>query len=69
MERVRVQITRNGPIVITGPVELVDAQGTPIPVKKEQVIALCRCGQSATKPLCDGSHSRCGFDGTLNPGG
>lgn len=25
---------------------------------------LCRCGQSAVKPYCDGSHARARFDGT-----
>ena len=24
-------------------------------------VALCRCGQSARKPFCDGTHNRCGF--------
>lgn len=26
--------------------------------------ALCRCGKSLTKPFCDGTHARNGFDGT-----
>jgi CDGSH-type Zn-finger protein len=26
---------------------------------------LCRCGQSANKPFCDGTHAAVDFDGTL----
>ena len=57
---VRLVPTTNGPIEVTGPVELVDAAGRPIVPPAEQIY-LCRCGRSTNKPFCDGSHARTGW--------
>jgi len=47
---------------VTGPVRLLDAEGREWPVPPGEAIALCRCGQSQTKPFCDASHRGAGFD-------
>ena len=59
MPDVTIEVRRNGPLIVTGPVELKDADGKLYPV--EERIALCRCGASTTKPFCDGTHSKIGF--------
>ncbi len=59
MQDVRIKVRENGPYLVTGRVELVDADGTPYSV--EENFVLCRCGGSATKPFCDGSHKHNGF--------
>jgi CDGSH-type Zn-finger protein len=41
---------------------LVDAQGNEVPIQKR---TLCRCGGSTTKPFCDGTHSKIGFQGAI----
>jgi len=73
---VRVTVSKDGPYLVSGPAPLAlmtivaDAEGEsvawredPLP-PKGATYALCRCGASRTKPYCDGSHQRIGFDGT-----
>jgi len=55
---ITIKIKDNGPYLVEGEFRLVDMQGNEIPIKKS---ALCRCGGSTTKPFCDGTHSRIGF--------
>ena len=59
MAQVTIETIRNGPYIVTGEVELIDADGTKFPVEKR--MALCRCGASTEKPFCDGTHSKIGF--------
>jgi CDGSH-type Zn-finger protein len=74
--KVRVTVTENGPYVVTGGIPLAkqtivaDAEGGSeawregAAIGHRETYQLCRCGASGTKPFCDGSHSKIGFDGT-----
>jgi CDGSH-type Zn-finger protein/uncharacterized Fe-S cluster protein YjdI len=57
--RLRIEPTPNGPLALTGNVEL--CAGTGHIVLRTVAVRLCRCGHSKTKPLCDGSHVAAGF--------
>jgi CDGSH-type Zn-finger protein len=62
MTAIRIRVRDDGPLLIEGDVELVDAEGNAFaPPANKPLVALCRCGQSATKPFCDGSHKTCAF--------
>lgn len=50
----------DGPLLVRGPVTIVDSEGAPIP-QRRRTIALCRCGVSTIKPFCDGTHKLVGF--------
>ncbi|MBK6420619.1 MAG: (4Fe-4S)-binding protein [Gemmatimonadetes bacterium] len=56
---VSVNPSKDGPIIIKGPVMLEYATGKK--EKRSSAIALCRCGQTGSSPFCDGSHNRVGF--------
>lgn len=58
---VTVLVRDNGPFVVEGPFCLVDAEGNQYPVPEGKKVSLCRCGHSARKPFCDGTH-KLGFD-------
>ena len=46
---------RDGPLLVRGPVLVVDQDGNEIETGRDPV-ALCRCGKSRMRPFCDGSH-------------
>jgi len=58
---VKITIRPNGPYLVEGDVELIDVNGNKIDTTGKPRIALCRCGASVTKPFCDGTHSKVGF--------
>ena len=62
MDDVTIQVRLNGPYLVRGPITLVDADGNEFELPKGSGVALCRCGGSTTKPFCDGTHSKTGFD-------
>ena len=60
-----VTVLENGPLLVKGGCTVSDHEGNQIS-ESDNVVALCRCGLSGTKPMCDGTHNQ-GFDGALNP--
>jgi len=51
----------NGPYLVKNLEALGNSRGDAIPTKP--AMALCRCGGSANKPFCDGTHQKSGFSG------
>jgi CDGSH-type Zn-finger protein len=74
-ETMQIRVSENGPYLVSGAVPIarqsivVDAEGNSTGWRQgrtyatKESCALCRCGQSANKPFCDGSHARVGFRG------
>lgn len=56
-----IRIIPNGPYRLTGPARISDALGNDVVIEDGKSISLCRCGASVSKPFCDGTHSRIGF--------
>lgn len=55
----RVSLQKDGPVYLYGNIEIQDAEGTTL--LEDTRVALCRCGASQNKPLCDDSHKEINF--------
>lgn len=56
MSKTKLTINSNGSVKIEGDFEIVDGKGQAYDLQGRTVVSLCRCGHSANKPFCDGSH-------------
>lgn len=65
MAATRITVSSDGSIRIEGDFAILDPQGNEFGLAGRNVISLCRCGASANKPFCDGSHNRIGFRDTV----
>ncbi len=71
MADIKITVRPNGPYRVEAPlgsIEMVDANGVPFDLTTKVrdgklAFSLCRCGGSVTKPFCDGTHSKIGFQG------
>jgi uncharacterized Fe-S cluster protein YjdI len=60
-ENTAIEVMPGGPLVIRGKLSVKHTDGTV--ANKENTTAFCRCGASANKPYCDGSHRKIAFEG------
>jgi CDGSH-type Zn-finger protein len=72
----QIKVTKDGPYLVSGGLPLneqwivTNAEGDSLEYRAgkkfptQPQYALCRCGQSANKPFCDGTHAKVRFDGT-----
>ncbi|MFO0916291.1 MAG: CDGSH iron-sulfur domain-containing protein [Pirellulales bacterium] len=70
MSESTVRLRDHGPLVIDGPVKILDAEGNELTqAQGKPAVALCRCGHSQNKPFCDGAHKAAGFQSAIRANG
>ena len=63
MADTKIEIRENGPLRVTGPIDIVDKDGKTYAIPEGQWVSFCRCGHSQNKPFCDAAHRDAGFQG------
>lgn len=58
----KITIVENGPIILDTE-ENVSVSAGGATGERRGPLFLCRCGQSSSKPFCDGTHRKVGFEG------
>lgn len=61
MATTKLTVNSNGSLKVEGDFEILDVEGNVYGLQGRVLVSLCRCGRSANKPFCDGSHKN-GFD-------
>ncbi|MEP6466373.1 MAG: CDGSH iron-sulfur domain-containing protein [Parafilimonas sp.] len=56
MASTKITVNNNGSLKVEGDFEIVDRNGAAYDLGGRTIISICRCGLSANKPFCDGSH-------------
>ncbi|MDX1567559.1 MAG: CDGSH iron-sulfur domain-containing protein [Longimicrobiales bacterium] len=63
MTDVKITVIQDGPYKVEGDLEMADDEGRKVQTREGKAVFLCRCGESSTKPFCDGTHNEIGFSG------
>jgi CDGSH-type Zn-finger protein len=61
----KLKVIENGPIILDTESDISVISGDSTKVEKGPLY-LCRCGKSANKPFCDGSHRKARFEGSAS---
>ncbi len=56
MAATKITVNNNGSLKVEGDFEIVDRNGDVYGLQGREIVSICRCGLSRTKPFCDGSH-------------
>lgn len=56
MSKTKLIVNSNGSLKVEGDFEILDKDGNAYGLMGRTLVSICRCGLSANKPFCDGSH-------------